>query len=506
MYRTIAEVLNDRAMQYSQKIVFGEKEATINYSDFNLSCKKIGSFLLHRKFFKSNIAIFIDKSINCLSAMFGCAYAGCCYTIIDVSSPEERINTILNTFSPECIITDAKNYANLQHKCSSGSIKAYCIEDMTTNEVQEELLLFAKERIIDTDPLYVLFTSGSTGVPKGTVVCHRSVIDYADSICKTFDIDETTIWGSQTPFYFSMSILDVFGTIYSGATLYIIPKMMFSFPVMLIKFMNDKMINSIYWVPTALGIVANLDTFAKEKPQYLKRVLFAGEVMPIKQLNYWIDNMPDAMYANLYGPTEITDTCTYFVVDRKFEVGESLPIGKAFPNCEVLIIDQNGNEIKHPDESEGELHVRGSFLGLGYYNNSEKTSQAFVENPLNKCYPELLYKTGDIVRYSNDGNLIYIGRKDNQIKIYGHRIELGEVEAAAMKTENVDNACCLFDSIKEEIVLIYEGKQEAECVIEEMKAFIPQYMIPKSAYNVKAFPINANGKVDRKALKEQFIG
>ena len=502
MYKNIIQYLEDTAKKYPEKIVFGSNETKITYKQFVSDAAKIGSVLAKSGFTKKNVAVFVDKSVNCLLGMFGSAYANACYTVIDVESPAERINTIIDTLNPACIITDEKNKETCFAKVDK---EVLVIEDMLKDDADYDLLAQVMSRQCDTDPLYVLFTSGSTGVPKGSVICHRSVIDYALTICATFDINADTVWGSQTPLYFSMSILDVFSTVVSGATFYIIPKICFIFPLSLIEFLDNNKINSIYWVPTALNIVADFDTFGTAKPQYLQKVLFAGEAMPVKQLNYWRSHLPEAVYANLYGPTEITDTCTYYVVNRDFLPSDSLPIGIPFDNCDVLVIDEENNCLVEDTTSEGILYVRGSFLGLGYYNNPEKTEQAFVQNPLNKMYPEVLYRTGDIVSYNEYGELLFKGRKDHQIKHMGHRIELGEIETGASAIEGVDRVCCLYDNANSEIVLFYTGSEEEKAVRKGIKAYVPSYMVPQKCIKLSALPINMNGKIDRIKLGNEYL-
>lgn len=501
MKKSILQFLEENAAQYPEKVIFSSQDQEISYSDFLSHSKRIGSFLLGKDLYRSNVAIFIDKSINCLLSMMGIAYANGCYSIIDVQSPSDRIETILKTFCPSCIITDQRNAA----KCRQISdVTVFTIEEMLSMEADEAAVAAAQKKMIDTDPLYVLFTSDSTGVPKGSVICHRSVIDYAETICKTFDITDSTVWGSQTPFYFSMSILDVFSTICAGATLCIIPKMFFSFPVLLIEYLNEKKINSLYWVPTAMNIVADFDTFSEVMPQHLTKVLFAGEVMPVKQLNYWIERLPGVMFANLFGPTEITDTCTYYIVNRSFRASESLPIGVPFDNCDVLVIDENNTVITTPEGGRGELYVRGSFLGMGYYNNPRKTAEAFVLNPVNTAYPELLYKTGDIVAYNEYGELLYFGRKDHQIKHMGHRIELGEIETAAASMDGVTRVCCVYDTAHSVIVMFYSGEVEESEVLQHVKASVPKYMVPGRITKMSSLPINMNGKIDRVKLADSL--
>ena len=385
------------------------------------------------------------------------------------------------------------------------------LDDMDDG-VPVEVLKDIRRKMIDTDPAYALFTSGSTGVPKGAVVSHANIIAYINWYIETFEIDENTIFGNQTPFYFSMSVSDLYSTLKSGATLYIIPKAYFTFPMKLMEFLATYKINTIYWVPSALQIVANYKMFQYAKLPELKKVLFAGEVMPTRPLNYWIHNLPDAMYANLFGPTETTDICTYYIVDRPFRDDEPLPMGYACDNCDVFVIDSDGCEVS-PDvdpetgySREGELYVRGSFVALGYYGNEEKTRDAFVQNPLNDKYPELVYKTGDLVKYNRYGELVYISRKDYQIKHMGYRIELGEIEAAAGAIDGIRSYACIYDEADDKIVFIYEGRKKDDAeLLEAFRRRVPHYMEPGRFVRVTAMPHNANGKIDRKRIKAEYI-
>jgi acyl-coenzyme A synthetase/AMP-(fatty) acid ligase len=341
-------------------------------------------------------------------------------------------------------------------------------------------------------------------MPKGAVLSHRNVLAYSKWAVDTFGIDSDTVFGNQTPFYFSMSVTDIYSTLRAGATLVIIPKSHFTFPINLIKFLNEYHINTIYWVPSAMAIVSSFKLFEYVKPEYLRTVLFAGEVMPTKHLNYWRNNLgKDLVYANLFGPTETTDICTYYVVDRDFADDESLPIGKHCDNCNVFILNEKG-ELAGKGE-EGELYARGSFLSAGYYNNPEKTAEAFVQNPLNKAYPETVYKTGDLVKEGERGEILYICRKDYQIKHMGYRIELGEIETAVSAVEGIQECACVYDEKNDKIVLFYTAKRlKQDKLAEELAKKLNAYLMPNVYNKLPVMPHNQNGKIDRKYLKSQI--
>lgn len=498
MKKSIVDYLEKNNKKYGDKIIFSERDKGISYNDFVIESKSVATSILDLNFYNKPIIIFIDKTINALVSMFGVTYSANFYTVIDVNMPKNRIDNIIKTLNPSLIITDEKNNGKLNEL--GYGIKTLVLEECLKNKINYDKIIEAQERLIDINPMYVLFTSGSTGVPKGSVISYKSVISYCKWFTETFKINSRTVFGSQTPFYFSMSVSDVFSTVMMGASLDIIPKSYFSFPLNLIKYMDEKKINTIYWVPSALSIVANLKTFDVVKPKYLKKVLFAGEVMPMKPLNIWRKALPKLMYANLYGPTELTDICTYYIVDRDFEDNETLPIGKPCNNCEAIIIDENNKEV--PYGKEGELCIKGSIISLGYYNNKEKTDSTFVQNPLNNSFNELIYRTGDIVKYNDAGELIYLSRKDFQIKHMGYRIELGEIETNINAMDGITLCACIYDS--DNIVLYYEGKASIENIVKFSNEKLVNYMRPNKIIKLSKMPYNANGKIDRVKLKEMY--
>ena len=269
--------------------------------------------------------------------------------------------------------------------------------------------------------------------------------------------------------------------------------------------MDEVGINTIFWVPSALVLVANSGVLDTVCPKGIEKILFCGEVMPTAQLNVWRRALPNALYANLYGPTEITDVCTYFIVEREFSDVESLPIGFPCRNTDILVLNERDEPAA--DGEIGELCVRGTCLSHGYYRNPEKTAAAFTQNPLNTMYPEKIYRTGDLVRYNQYGELLYLGRKDYQIKHMGHRIELGEIETAASAYRDVKQSCALYDAQKQRIILFVAAEGiDKTALYQHLKTRLPHYMLPALIVDLEALPLNANGKIDRIELGGAYWG
>lgn len=506
MKRSVLSYLEDSVKTYPDKIAFFDQDNSITFS--RLKDKAVETATAINKVVpgrKNPILVYLPKAVECVVAFMGILYSGNFYTPIDIRFPKEKAQSVIEALKPVAVIVNDKTKEKFNKLDDIEYIKQINIDKVDALDdysIAEEMY----NKILDTDPVYIFFTSGSTGVPKGVIINNHNIIDYIDWAVDTFNINDQTIMGNQSPFYFDISTQDIYATLKTGATLGIIPATYFAFPVKVLEFINEHNINFLYWVPSAFVSIANYDLLSKISLNNVNLIMFGGEVMPVKQLNYWKKYLPNLkVIANVYGPTEATVNCTYYIVDREFEDNEVLPLGKACENTGLLVLDENNQIIDKSRVNElGELCVLGSSLSLGYWNDKLKTNEKFVRNPLNSNYDERMYLTGDLVYYNELGELVFSGRKDFQIKHSGYRIELGEIEAAAMGHENITNVCASYNLKKKEIVLFYQGDISDETMRAYLLGVIPKYMVPTIYYKLTRMPYNDNGKIDRKKLANDY--
>lgn len=480
------------------KVAYSDGESELTFRDVYSQSRSIGSYLHGKGIYKKPIVVFMKKSPQEITAFFGAIAGGCFYVPVDEEMPAGRIQMILDNVQSPLIICDETTESIARgFQVNNCEIRQY--DELIHTPVNDAALTDIYHRAIDTDPIYIVFTSGSTGVPKGVVACHRSVMDYVGQLSEVLQFNEDTVFGNQAPLYFDACLKEIYPTLKFGATTYLIPKKCFSFPISLVEFLNEHRVNTICWVVSALTMVSAVGTFDAVKPEYLRTIAFGSEVFPPKQLRLWREAVPGAAFTNLYGPTECTGMCCFYRVDREFGENEVIPIGHPFPNREILLLSEDGKVVSEGEQ--GEICVRGTALTLGYYNDPERTKASFVQNPLNTAYPELIYKTGDIGRYNSAGELCFVSRRDYQIKHMGHRIELGEIEVNVNAVAGVNIAACIYDDEKGKIVLYYLGDITEKELTQAVRARLPRYMLPNRTVRLDEMPFTANGKIDRIKLK-----
>lgn len=498
--RTVLEYLERAAARYPDKIAVIDENGSCTYEELLGQSRRIGSALEGQVKRRAPVAVLMEKSIDTLSVFFGIQYAGGFYVLLNPELPEARLAQVQSVLQAEAVICDENTYelANVLFPAEA----IWRIEACKNQEIAYERLAGIRRTALDTDPLYANFTSGSTGTPKGVLVSNRSVLDFIGVFTDCFDISSEDVIGNQAPFDFDVSVKDIYSAMKTGATLVLIPRQLFSNPVGLLDFICCHEITTMIWAVSALCLITAFHGLEYKTPQTVNKVLFSGEVMPLKHLRSWMEHLPRARFVNLYGPTEITCNCTYHIIDRARDYERGIPIGQAFPNEEVFLLDDGDQVILEP-ETAGEICVRGTALALGYYRAPEQTAAAFVQNPLNNCYPEPIYRTGDLGVYDETGDLFFSGRKDFQVKHMGHRIELEEIERAIHNTPGVERCCCIFDEKKSKLYGFYIGALDKKELYTALKEKLPVFMIPGALRRKENLPVTANGKIDRKALLEE---
>jgi amino acid adenylation domain-containing protein len=506
MVINLTEYFEKTVKKYPERIAVIEDEKSLTFSklhDDSLLLAKFISWKLNGEYNKL-VAVFLPKSINSVKANISITYSGNIYMNIDVKSPLARIKGILELNKPTLIISDSKNIEKLSNIDEGLNFLNIDSESFDISSGRNDLRQILG-KLIDTDPLCIINTSGSTGVPKGVILNHRSFIDFIEWSIETLEIREDEIVGSLSPLVFDIYSYELCMLMVRASTLVLVPEIQAAFPANILTLIQQRSVSFIFWVPTIMVNIANMDLLSKIQLPQLKTIWFAGEVFPTKQFNYWKKHLKNSKFVNLYGPIEITLDCTYFIVDRELNDDEPIPIGFPCRNTDIIILNDDNRK---PEINEiGELCVRGSSLAMGYYNNPEKTASSFVQNPLNTSYPEIIYRTGDLVHINERQEIIFKGRKDSLVKHLGYRIELGEIEHVIINTlKLVSNGCVVYNYSKKEIVLFYESSDNIAIphIRNKLGEIFPKYMIPTVYIRMGELPRNTNGKIDRLALSKDM--
>lgn len=499
MHYNILEYLEETAKRVPNKVAFSDEKEDLTFAQLQTQAQAVGTALSRDGFYDAPVVVFMPKRAKTIASFLGVLYSGCFYVPMDEEMPRYRIELILQSLHPVACICDEVTLPMAQTLAGIGTL--YCYDKIAFGNIDHGALCAVRARQIDSDPMYVVFTSGSTGVPKGVVGTHRAVIDYIEQLCEVLRCDEHTVFGNQSPLYFDACLKEIVPTLKYGATTHIIPRKLFLLPVALVEYLNEKRINTICWVASALMYLSSFKTFETVKPNALETVAFAGEVFPVRQLDLWQSALPNARFINFYGPTETTGVCCYYEVDRKFSLDEALPIGRPFRNTGVLLL--NAHDALAEYGEEGEICIRGTRLTLGYYGEPEKTQERFVQDPLKPYYRDIIYRTGDIGKYNERGELVFVSRKDEQIKHMGRRIEFGEIEAVASANPHICASCCVFEPSRKKIVLFYVGDIAESVLKADLREKLPRYMLPHTLHRLQAMPLTPNGKIDRKNLVQR---
>lgn len=494
--------MEEAAARFPQRKAYEDETCSMTFSEVRRLAASIGTGIAALENPGRPVAVFMEKSVWMAVSLLGVSCGGCIYCPVDVAMPEARMDRILSVLEPAAVLTSGSMGARAREAC--GDCPVLLVEDLAARPADEALLASLRARIKSSDPLYILFTSGSTGMPKGVVGTHQTVLNNLEWLASRFDLGPDDVLGNQAPLHFVVADHDLYCPLKFGCSSFFIPAGYFSFPAKLIPLLNQHRVTTVFWVPFALGTIASLRALDEILPEFLRYVFFVGEVMPVRQLNYWREHVPSAHYINLYGSTEMY-MCCYYEVDREYAETDTLPIGGPCGGTGILVLDEMDREILPGMAETGELCIRGAAVGPGYYRDPEQTARKFIQNPLEPAAREMIYRTGDLVRYGTDGLLEFCGRADYQIKHLGYRIELGEIEAAAGKVPEISSCACVYDQKKQRILFFYDGTEtDRKTISSSLSQQLPRYMLPSRYVYLDPLPRNASGKIDRKFLQEQY--
>ncbi|MFL6350474.1 MAG: amino acid adenylation domain-containing protein [Bryobacteraceae bacterium] len=469
------------------------------------------------------VGIYVHKSLAAVIAVFGAMKAGAIYVPLDANAPAKRSAYIARNCEIKVLVTSGQVSGLIDLLSEATPVQAVILTDdqqgadlpnhlrtVTWAEVKRQPdVSISSSAATDTDLAYILYTSGSTGDPKGVMISHRTILTFINWSCATFQMTSAERVTSHAPLHFDLSTFDIYATLKAGGTVVLVPERLSVFPVQLADLLQNERITITYLVPSILSLMITYGKLDAHDLSGLRAVLFAGEVFQIKSLRQLAASIPNADLYNLYGPTE-TNVCTYYKVrpsDLTPDRTKPVPIGIACENTEVFAIDDRRQLVTEPGP-EGELWVRGSCVAQGYWGDAEKTAANFVSNPFQHHFREVGYRTGDIVTLAEDGvNWIYVGRRDHMVKSRGYRIELGEIEAALHSHRHVKEAAVITipddligNRIKAFVVPLPGDNLSRQDLEAHCSQVLPRYMLPESFEFRDELPKTSTGKIDRLLL------
>lgn len=505
----LAQLLTGSAHRDPDNLAVVHEQRSYTYHELDAASNRLAHQLRSAGVIRGDrVGLYLEKSLEAVAALFGILKLGAAYVPLDPAAPTQRIAYIVANCQMKALVSTTAKAAALQEALTAqGHLPAVVATDDESAWQTVNTSELPDPDTIEHDLAYILYTSGSTGNPKGVMISHRAALTFVDWACDTFNVQPSDRVSNHAPFHFDLSTFDLFATIKAGGTVVLVPPALSVFPLNLAKFIAEQRITIWYSVPSALTRLVLYGNLPQFDLSHLRTILFAGEVFPVKYLRQLMTLVPQASYHNLYGPTE-TNVCTWYTVPPLDpERTEPISIGKGCANSEILVLDEQQQRVA-PGET-GELCVRGPGLMRGYWGLPERTAQSLIHYV---AYPHLgpepLYRTGDLVREEADGNYTYLGRRDNQIKSRGYRIELGEIETVLYSHPDVEEAAVIpipDEEIGNQIkafVVLRDGEALTRSTLEAFCAIrLPKYMIPHQLEIHTALPKTSTGKVDKTQLR-----
>lgn len=496
--KTILEYLERTALRVPDRVAFCDETDSLTYGELMRRAKAMGSFLAGRVSKGGVIAMLMDgHSLMSIPAMLGVLYAGCAYSPLDPAMPAERLHLTLDQMKPDCVLVDEKGRKAVSGLEAQLPPIVDCLEAETGKGAALEPI---RQKSASSDSMSVLYTSGSTGIPKGSVQSHESYIRFVEATNRVYGFDETVVFGSQSPFFYANSIIDIYPPIALGAKVCLLPPGCLAFPKRFADFMRSQRISELTMTPSSF--IALADSLPPGSLPDLRYGIMSGEMMPWRPLSKWMEAAPNADFYNFYGSTEAFSVAVGKVTGEHAP-GEVLPVGRPFREVSILFLDENGQEAD--PGAGGEMLVSNPWLSDGYLHDPSRTEAAFLVDPLHRGVSGRFYRTGDLGRLNEKGELLVLGRRDAQIKHHGYRMEIGEVEAALRSLPGWVDGCVLYDQASDRLFCFWTGELTEKALRMGLRAKLPRAMLPDCFVQLDALPHMATGKLDRTALRRAYM-